>query len=362
VLAVFAGTRLLLTLIGVVARAVIDPVHGRVYAWVYSQLVWLDVWGVWDTGWFLDIARGGYPPLHDAAYLASHQSVYAFFPAYPMLTRLFAPLTGDAFTAALLVANLALVVACCLLFRLVAPEHGERVARTAVLFLLLFPTGFILSSAYSESLYLALALGCFLAARARRFWAVGLLGAALAVTRNLGVLIVLPMLWLHVRGRPAGRRLGPDVLWLGLVPAALTAHVAFVYLRTGDLLAFVHAQQPWRRQFSLATPFRVLGPGLLHTDASTVLVGSLTFFFLVVLCVGARRVGFAAWLFGAYTVGIPLFGGLMSMPRFFVVVFPIAVVLALFERETTRLLVATALALTQGALMVFWATGFTLIV
>jgi hypothetical protein len=191
---------------------------------------------------------------------------------------------------------------------------------------------------------------------------VGVLASALAVTRNLGVLIVVPMAWLDLRAVPSGSRRGVEVAWLGLAPAALAAHVAFVYLRTGDLLAFVHAQQPWRRHFSPLTPFRVLGPGLLDTDASTLLTGSLTFFFLVVLCVGARRVGFAAWLFGAYTVGIPLFGGLMSLPRFFVVVFPIAIILALFERESTRLLVTMTLALTQGALMVFWATGFTLVV
>ena len=49
---------LALTLVGVVARGMIDPLHGRSYRWVYSDRLWLDVWGVWDTGWFLQIVAG----------------------------------------------------------------------------------------------------------------------------------------------------------------------------------------------------------------------------------------------------------------------------------------------------------------
>jgi hypothetical protein len=59
-LLLFITTRLALTLIGVMARISLEPYHGKYYVWSFSPRLWLDIWGVWDTGWYVNIATNGY--------------------------------------------------------------------------------------------------------------------------------------------------------------------------------------------------------------------------------------------------------------------------------------------------------------
>ena len=70
-----------------------------------------------------------------------------------------------------------------------APDRLEPggVARLAVLVTALAPMSFFLSAVYSESLYLALSVGLFYAARRGRFLTAGLLAALAAATRSAGV-------------------------------------------------------------------------------------------------------------------------------------------------------------------------------
>src|SRR5207245_11260971 len=109
-------------------------------------------------------------------------------------------------------------------------EPGE-VARLVVLVTAFAPMAFFLSAVYSESLYLALSVGCFWAARHGRFAIVGALGALAAATRSAGVLLLLPVLVLYLYGPREDRapdavdarglrpryRLRADALWLLLI-------------------------------------------------------------------------------------------------------------------------------------------------
>src|SRR5688500_17283128 len=143
----------------------------------------------WETGdalWYLRIASGGY---------ATDDGSGAFFPLYPMLVRVVGELTGGRWLlAAFVVSNVALVAALVLLHRLTALEWSEEVARRAVVLLCVFPTGFFLLAPYTESLFLALALGCLYAARTRRWALAALLGFLAALTRSPGFLLALPLL------------------------------------------------------------------------------------------------------------------------------------------------------------------------
>jgi hypothetical protein len=163
----------------------------------------LDVWGQWDTKWYMKIASDWYPRLSNLSVFQSEFTEYPFFPLFPLLMKLVGYLVGTEYRAGLLVANLSLVAACYLLFKLVELDRDRDAAYNSVNFLILFPTAFILSGVLTESLYLALALGCFLAA-------------------------------------------------LGL-------HRVHIYLLTGDPLAFIHAQFAWRQELFAPNPFKVIG-------------------------------------------------------------------------------------------------------
>src|SRR5215207_3980455 len=171
---------------------------------------WLAIWNRWDALHYLDIARLGYVSGGvEARWIV-------FFPLYPWLVRAASVLLRDELLAAFFVSGVASVAAGLLLYRIArADDEAEEVARGAVFYLLVFPTAYFLHIGYNESLFLALVLGAFLAARARCRWAAGLLGGLAAMTRINGV-VLLPALafeaWEEYRG--AGRRVRAGWLWL----------------------------------------------------------------------------------------------------------------------------------------------------
>src|SRR5262249_59616967 len=77
-----------------------------------------------------------------------------------------------------------------LLRRLVQLDYPASVALRSVWFFLIFPTAYFLHVAYSESLFIALALACLLAARRERWWWAGVLGAFCWMTRGVGAVVV----------------------------------------------------------------------------------------------------------------------------------------------------------------------------
>ncbi|MCR4412533.1 MAG: hypothetical protein NUV77_08940, partial [Thermoguttaceae bacterium] len=129
----------------------------------------LDTLTLWDGQWYLEITARGY------TYNPQGQSAVAFFPAYPVLVRAvlaLAPLSlhwaGLLVSHALLVGAFALVI---VYVRQRFPEGPARLAGYAVFALAVFPTGFFLRMAYSESLFLVLSLTAFLGMERR--WPLG---------------------------------------------------------------------------------------------------------------------------------------------------------------------------------------------
>jgi len=216
----------------------------------------------WDSVWYLAIAQGGY----------DHQPARtAFFPLYPLALRGLGIAIGSDLLAGVLISLLALLVALVLLHRLVALELDEELAGIAVMLLAFCPLAYFLSAVYSESLFLALALGCIWMARTGRWGWAGLLGGLAAAERATGVTLVVPLLILHLYGpraeraavlglrsvrRPWLRALLPrhrperSLAWVLLIPAGLGAYALVLVLVVGNGLAPFQATGPvWFRHF-----------------------------------------------------------------------------------------------------------------
>ncbi len=317
----------------------------------------------WDSVWYLAIARGGYD--HEAARTA-------FFPLYPLVVRGLGVVIGSDLVAGVLISLVAFGVALVLLYRLAELELGAEVARVTVLLIAFCPMAYFFSAVYSESLFLALSLGCVWQARMGRWAAAGVLGALAAAERNTGVALLVPLVLLFLYGpradrepellRAPGSRLRallpryrptPALAWAVLVPVGLGTYVLALALATGDGLAPFHAQQVWFRHF--AGPFGGVWDGavaawqglrqILHGPAPPTYFAQaggdplmvsgqnlMLFGFLVlgaVALAGAlRRLPFA---YGAYclaALALPLSypvtpRPLMSLPRYEVVLFPL---------------------------------------
>ena len=147
-------------------------------------------WANWDGAWYISIASHGY-----------HQpQSWAFFPFYPSLLRGTAALTdGDYVLAGVAVSMVAALAAAAVLYLLVEDDHGPRVALWTVLFLAFFPTSFFLQAVYTESLFLLMSVACVLWARRGRWELAGLAGMLAALTRNTGILLLIPVLGLTAR-------------------------------------------------------------------------------------------------------------------------------------------------------------------
>jgi Mannosyltransferase (PIG-V) len=339
----------------------------------------------WDSVWYLTIAHDGYGTPADHAQAA-------FYPLYPLLMRALGWVVGSPLLAGILVSLACFMGALVLLHRLTDLELGGREARGTVLLVAFFPTALFFSAVYSESLFLLVSVGAFLAARKGRWAWAGALGGLAALTRNSGVLLLVPLLVLFLYGPradrtglddvrwavgrwAAGRYVGtrwarllprhpltPQLLWLALVPAGLAVWLGWCWIALGDPFAPYEAQALWLRHFeplgaltggidaavqglrqlvdgspepryftaNAGDPFEVAGQSLM-------LLGFLAFALLALAGV-LRRLPFA---YGAYaavallmTLSYPVDAQpLISLPRYLVVLFPLQMWLALWAGE-----------------------------
>lgn len=290
----------------------------------------------WDAVWFLTIAQDGY----------DGGARPAFFPLYPLLV---AALGGSAW-AGLAVSSACAVAALAVVHRLAALELGTAAAGATVLAIAFFPTSFFLTAVYSESLFLALSAGAFLAARTGRPALAGALGALAAGTRSIGVLLVVP-LWLLLGGR--------DRVWVFLVPLGLAAYCLFLWWVRGDPLLPFQAQDVWMRSFSFPDV------GVMLDSRGDMLRRNLTdaafLLFAAVGCAGALRtlpLAYGAWALVA--LAVPLshpndVQPLLSLPRFVLVLFPLHMWLAIYIPTHPRALAASGVLLGLGsALFATW--------
>jgi hypothetical protein len=311
--------------------------------------------GRWDSVWYLAIADGGYTDSARAA----------FFPLYPALVRLAGAPLGSALVGGALLSVALLGAALVLLHRLVTLDHSRAVARYAVLVTALCPMAFFFSAVYSESLFLALSLGAVYAARLDRWAWAGVLGALAAATRSAGVVLLVPLVLIYFWGTGTPRLglrrpLRPDVLWLALVPLGLAAFCAVLALAGQDALAPFDAQEIWFRSF--AGPFGGVWDGAVAAwdgarqllsgrrepvyfaaaggDPFVVARHNIELFVWLGLalaavagCVRRLPVAYSAYVVAALALPLSYPVGpqpLMSLPRFVVVLFPLAIWLALW--------------------------------
>jgi hypothetical protein len=331
---VFLGLRVGLSVVALAGVGLLPSIDNAVgpAGWPASEVTpgWhnlVTAWERFDALWFLRIAIGGYVDGDGSA---------VFFPLFPMLIRALSPvLGGHPLAAALIVSHAATFGSMIALYFLTAGELDERVARRTVLYLALFPTSFFLLAPYSESLFLLLALVSLWAARRRWWWAAGLAGAGAAATRNLGVLLVIPLAIEAIhQWREQGRALVAGLLWSAVAAGGALAYLAYWQFSAGDALAPIHQQENWQREgsFPLATlfrgtveAFRFVGvyPGGYHLVDWLIAIPSAAAVVWVVLRARPLFSAYAVVMVAAPLSYVFMPRPFMSLPRFLVVVFPI---------------------------------------
>ncbi len=172
------------------------------------------VWQRFDTFWYLQIAEHGYEDPRSVV----------FYPLYPMLIRGISLLGVPPLWAAVLVARLAAVAFLWGFVVLLSMDLEPGEAQWAAVWMLAWPSGFMLLAAYPESLMLAFAVWGFYLARRDQWWGAGLCAAGAAASKAAGAAVLVGLAYQCWKDREW--RWGP----LGLGAAGVVLYPAILRL------------------------------------------------------------------------------------------------------------------------------------
>jgi hypothetical protein len=335
----------------------------------------LVVWNRWDAPHYLDLAIWGYMAVDPGVTPTFGQTgdmdlMIVFYPLFPGAIATLLWLVPD-LVAPILVNTVALAVAVVLLYRVVARELGPVIGQRAAIFMLIFPTAYFLHIGYTESLFLALVLGSFLASRSNRWFVAGMLGGLSALTRVNGLLLIPSLAadaWTEWR---ATRRLQLTWGWIGLVAVGFGGYLLLNLFVYGDPFAFLQIQsEHWFKSF--AWPWvgiggvveRVFDPCLsnvalgdpCHENVAVLGVAELAAIVLGMAgtIASARRFrpSWTVWMAGSWLLFVST-SFVLSVPRYDLAMFPLFAWFALLaERRWLGIAIGIV-----SVLLLLWFSG-----
>lgn len=199
----------------------------------------------WDSEHYLNIAEKGYEK-------KSNFSVNAFYPLFPLLIRALHRLLGiKLIWAGLILANLFSFFGAFLFYDWLNQFYSSRIANLSLIGLLVQPGAIFFSLIYTEGMFFFLMMLFLLALRRERTFLLILAGLALPLTRSVGILLALPLLWRLMETWRKERRVSRSELFgLLALMAGLGIYFAIMKHETGTALAGIHAQKEFVFQAS----------------------------------------------------------------------------------------------------------------
>ena len=365
VLVSLIGTRLPILLLGAIAVTIVGtiPAPTAEALWRVSSNELVNLQARWDTDFYHQIATVGYR-WDPSVFL--HQNV-VFFPLYPLLMRWGgALLGGHPLLAGTVISLAAFAGAIALLYRLAVLELGEEKAWPVILLVSTYPFALFYSVVYTESLFLFLTVAAFYAMRRRYLLLAALAGCAAGLTRPNGFWLALPLLWLATTtpsdGSNERRRVAAVIAALAPL-AGVAIFSAYLSVRFGDALAWMHGQAAWGMPLlgrgPAPDPVRTAEDLRLKVSEVMVYAGDIAAFFWAAASIVpvVRRLGVAYGLWIAINIFPPVAAHLfISLGRFTSVLFPLFFWLALVVPRRRVAWLAGAFAAGQALL----AVGFFL--
>ena len=323
------------------------------------------LWTHWDTRHYIGIAAEGYTAVGD------ERLRLVFFPLYPLLMRLFSPLTGgNLLYAGMLVSLLCSAAAAAMVYDLSYLHFGRETARRSTAYFLLSPLSVFLCCAYTEALFICLTLAAVCLLRRGHPWPAALCGALSALTRMPGV-IVAGLFMIFYLGKIPQKRADARALLscagqVLLVFSGLLVYWLINWRVTGDPLMYMtYQRENWFQQpgtfwGSTANTMHYFLTSVGESDWMWTwgfqLLCMLGIYLL--LAFGAGRIPFdlAAYSF-VYTAVVLSPTWLLSGARYLYALCALPMLLARMRigRKGHALLLALS-----GALLVVWTFGFTI--
>ena len=254
-----------------------------------------------------------------------------WFPLFPLVWRLAATVTTEFVFTGTIISQAMFLLGLVLLHPTVRGfGYSFEVADRSILYLTIFPTSHFFSLPLSESLFFVLTVASFYLAQHRRWSLSATSGMLASGTRLAGVTLLPALLVLFFQER--NRKWG--FLPLLLIPCGALMFFSYLYLSTGDFLAYAHAQGSIGRSttpvFFLQPLFSYLRhPVAFNTwaffplDFTVCLTGMIS----SIVLARERQWSLAAYLLASAMLPLTA-GGIGSMTRYLMVCFPLVIVLA----------------------------------
>ena len=194
-----------------VAYGPLWPVQGAWPAWL--ERVFLIPLQHWDVAWYVQIVTHGYQ---------ANDGTAIFHPLYPVLAAGLSVFGLNPLLSLFVVGSAAGIAGTYWFQKLAALDFSIEEARTSLILFFFWPVSFVLFIPYTEALFLLCSILCVYTARQKKWWLSGLLGALAVLTRQQGILLVIPLAWelWEASGKNFRQALNRMVDWcaLGLIP------------------------------------------------------------------------------------------------------------------------------------------------
>ncbi|MBT2376247.1 hypothetical protein J7E90_02420 [Streptomyces sp. ISL-111] len=312
---------------------------GLLVLWAAAQAFGKDpltrLTGRWDSVWYQRIAENGYGYTVTLPDGALHSDL-AFFPLLPALERGIREVTLLTLGGAgLLVAWTAGLLAAWGIFAVGAELYGRRTGVVLAALWGVYPTAFVQSMAYTETLFTSLAAWALYAVLKGRWLVAGALCVLAGLTRPsaaglIAALAITAGVTL-VREYRAGQGIGPVlrrnarmIAGVALAPLGWLAYVVFVAVREGSPFAYFDVQAQWGNSIDGGRALAAFIAGLPLPAALGLCAALGLLGWLVVLCVRQRQ-PLPLLVYGIAIVVISLVGAgyFGSRPRLMMPAFPL---------------------------------------
>ena len=360
----FLVTRLMVMFI-IFVSGVMFPMRPGLFLYADPNNILLDSLVRDDSWWYHNIVTQGYSMGNIATGV---QGNAAFFPMYPLTVKIASALTGNVFSAAVLVSNTAFFFALGFLYALTRREFEQASAARTIFYFAAAPTAVFFSAMYTESLFMLFVIATFYFARRSQWDRAAVAGMLASATRNTGVLmaLVIALEAMHQNGfrfLPAKwSRAGwialvkswwrpilaswPGFIAAAVVPLGLLSYMGYLTNRFGDPLGFIHVQATWGRSTSPSgitklIPNTITGlylganvmAGQINVYGLLNLLATLGFLPLVIMVARKMRPAYVAYVW--LTFFVPLSTGTVgSMTRYILMLFPCFMLLGMWGQRS----------------------------
>ncbi|OOM73833.1 hypothetical protein [Clostridium sp. BL-8] len=334
-----------------------------------------DAFNIWDAGWYRSIIENGYNTLSNIK--QNGQANWAFFPLYPIIIKLIhfiIPVNINIIGT--FVSTVFFIGALIMSYLYIFETRGNK--EEGLLFAIIMSFGiysFYFSILYTESLYLFLLITSLYFLNKRNYLVVGLFGALLSATRNMGVMLVFAVavqyIYDYFKFNKSIKKFFYNtlkdsnmILGVSLIPLGLFSYMAYLWNKIGDPMAFSNVQIAWAKKIS--NPIYNL-INVIPSKGIVAFIYLLMWSIFAIVCIIwlIIKKRYAEGALGVIFILIPLSAGLASLPRYIIgsYVYFLAfsdMIVVLNKKFFTRLLVI-GLSASEIVLLILWFVGSNLV-